>query len=226
MSVFWFERSNDAVPAHDDWLGPGELSCLAALRFPKRRADWLLGRWTAKCAVAWMIDEPLEFADIEIRAAPSGVPTVRVRGDPAGVTISLSHRGGIGCCAITSEKIALGCDLEIIEPRSAAFVSDYLTDEERALVARTEAAYRDRLLALLWSAKESALKALGVGLRADTRSVAVIEPRETRYLLERDSSWRCLVVKHATDDLHGWWQSSGEVVRTAMCGFRAYSAAP
>ena len=68
----------------------------------------------------------------------------------------------------------MGCDLEMIEPRSDAFVADYFTVEEQALVARASAADRSRLLALLWSAKESALKALRAGLRLDTRCVIVI----------------------------------------------------
>ena len=50
-----------------------------------------------------------------------------------------------------------------IEPRSDAFVADYFTIEEQALVARASAADRDRILALLWSGKESALKALREG---------------------------------------------------------------
>ena len=67
----------------------------------------------------------------------------------------------------------LGCDLEIVEPRSDAFIADYFTAEEQALIERTSAADRSLLLALLWSAKESALKALRAGLRLDTRSVIV-----------------------------------------------------
>ena len=218
MSVSWFERSNDAVPAHDDWLSPAELTCFAALRFPKRRADWLLGRWTAKCAVAAVVDERLEFADIEICAARSGAPTVLIRGDRGRVNISLSHRAGIACCAITLDAIAVGCDLEVVEPRSPAFVSDYFTADERAMIAGSGAAERSRLVALLWSAKESALKALGIGLRADTRSVSVTEPSSSRDLVTCDMVWRRLAVKSGDGNLHGWWQCSGELVRTVVCG--------
>ena len=207
MSVFWLERSSHSIPSHDGWLGAAELACLAAFRFPKRRADWLLGRWTAKCAVASVLHDLAAFADIEIRAAPSGAPTVYIRGQPAPVRISLSHRAGIACCAITLDAIALGCDLEVVEPRSSAFVSDYFTLEERDLIGRSGAAERARLVALLWSAKESALKALGVGLRADTRSVSVAAPHESG----------CLTLRCATEELYGWWQSSGELVRTLVC---------
>jgi len=145
MSLFWFERTSDTIPAHLDWLAAPELNRLAAFRFPKRRADWLLGRWTAKCAIACLTDGQLEFAEIEIRAAPSGAPTVRIRGDPAPFSISLSHRAGVACCAISTDAIDLGCDLERVEDRSPAFISDYFTDEESALVSS-----RERRSALAW----------------------------------------------------------------------------
>jgi 4'-phosphopantetheinyl transferase len=218
MSVFWFERSNDAVPAHRDWLSAAEQIRLGTLRFPKRRADWLLGRWTAKCAVAAVLNEGLAFADIEICAAPSGAPSVRIRNDPAALKISLSHRVGIACCAITLDPIAVGCDLELVEPRIPAFVSDYFTGEECELIARSSPGERTRLIALLWSAKESTLKTLGVGLRADTRSVSVIEPHEPSRLLTSDPGWRRLITKCPHGELCGWWQSFGELVRTVVCG--------
>jgi len=67
----------------------------------------------------------------------------------------------------------MGCDLEIIEPRADSFVADYFTAEEQKMVAGADATDRDLRVTLLWSAKESALKALGEGLRMDTRCVAV-----------------------------------------------------
>ena len=67
----------------------------------------------------------------------------------------------------------LGCDLEIVEPRSDAFVADYFTAEEQEVVRQACPADRFALIALIWSAKESALKALQSGLRIDTRSLSV-----------------------------------------------------
>jgi len=32
--------------------------------------------------------------------------------------------------------VEIGCDLEVVEPRSDAFVADYFTSEEQALIAR------------------------------------------------------------------------------------------
>ncbi len=133
---------------------------------------------------------------------------------PANVTISLSHRAGIAVCAVTLlGGAALGCDLEIIEPHSDAFVTDYFTTQEQDLVARAPASDRLRLLALLWSAKESALKALREGLRLDTRSVTVSPVEEQAAV----GSWRPLRVWDPNRQIfNGWWRQTGNLLRTVV----------
>jgi 4'-phosphopantetheinyl transferase len=176
MDVYWLEQTEADVPQRSDWLSASEAARLNDMRFAKRRADWRLGRWTAKRAVAVCLNVPAHpqgLAEMEIRPAPSGAPEVFFANKSAPVTISLSHRAGTAVCAVALSGAALGCDLELIEPRSDGFVADYFTTEEQALVARAFAADRPRLCALLWSGKESALKALRAGLRLDTRCVSV-----------------------------------------------------
>jgi 4'-phosphopantetheinyl transferase len=120
-------------------------------------------------------------------------------------------------------QVKLGADLEKIEPRSDAFAADYFTLDEQALVAHAGASSRDRLLALLWSGKESALKALREGLRLDTRSVIVIPCG----LSSGRNGWNELRVRHPcgrnAGDHHpgdqvflGWWQHADNMVRTVV----------
>ena len=196
MNVYWLEQAEADLPkagmglppvdgyAQDgpatrpesEWLGAKELVQLDAMRFAKRRADWQLGRWTAKHAVAACLQLPADLpslARIEVRPSPSGAPEMFLGNKWAPVTISLSHRAGRAVCAVATYRSALGCDLEVIEPHSDAFIADYFATEEQALVARAAPADRPWLVTLLWSAKESALKALRAGLRLDTRRVIV-----------------------------------------------------
>jgi 4'-phosphopantetheinyl transferase len=234
MDVFWLEQTEADMPAENDWLSASEAVRLSTLRFAKRRADWRLGRWTAKRALAAYLHlpgHPQTLAGIQIRPASSGAPEVFVENKPGSVTISLSHRGGTAACAVSQSGAALGCDLEAIEPRSDTFVADYFTTEEQALVAQAPDADRSRLLTLLWSGKESALKALHSGLRLDTRCVAVSPldaPRREEERSLRDStpavrsayslnSWHPLHVRYANDQIfHGWWQQTGDLVRTLV----------
>jgi len=227
MEVFWLEQRQQDVPSPTDWLSAGELGRLACMRVPKRRQDWLLGRWTAKQAVAAFLGSPCDpaaLASIEILPAESGSPQAYLATKSAPVSISLSHRNGRAACAVAGSGVGIGCDLEVVEPRCDAFVSDYFTPQEQELVARVSPANRFRLLALLWSAKESALKKLRTGLRIDTRSVAVNLARNVAQVdrvLSLDArsctkSWHPLRTIYSTEVYVGWWQRSGGMIRTLV----------
>ena len=212
MNVYWSEQTESDVPREDDWLSQAELARLDSLRFPKRRADWRLGRWTAKRGVASYLNLPTSqevLAKIEIIRAHSGAPEVRIDDQPAAATISISHSDGTSACAVSEPGVQLGCDLEKIETRSDAFIADYFTDEEQILI--THAADRAHMATLLWSAKESTLKALREGLRIDTRKVEVtLEPSLAR------NGWSALRVSCPDGRIfHGWWQGS-DLLRTLV----------
>ena len=246
MDVYWLEQAEGDVPAENDWLSASEAVRLNAMRFAKRRADWRLGRWTAKRAVAAYLDvpgHPQSLANIEVHAAPSGAPEVFVFNTAAPATISLSHRDGTALCVVAASGAALGCDLEIIEPRSDAFVADYFTAEEQALVARVSLEDRPRLLALLWSAKESALKALHEGLRLDTRSLTVspiealrsqnqnkdesLDNAALSLPQDRDDVWHPLQVYYTDGQVfHGWWQQAGLLLRTLVAAPPPFPPSP
>lgn len=259
-----------AVPGDDGWLTPAEAAILGRFRFSKRAADWRLGRWVAKAVVADTLrtgssgvgagdavdgpeagDQraPARIPDpqeIEILAGPGGVPRARILAPGAWpeLSVSLSHAGGVGFAAAVVGARRLGCDVEEIAPRSEAFVSDYLTDAEAAW-ARAGGAEREVRANLLWSAKESALKALGEGLRKDTRTVVVdvegLDGAGTRTEARRsarghdgemerpEGAWRPLCVT-APDGLElvGWWTADGARMWTVVgeAGERAAGFSP
>lgn len=221
MDVYWFEQSGSDVPLGDEWLSASEQARLGRLHIPKRHADWRLGRWTAKSAVARYLNlprDPKTLAAIELRPAPSGAPEIFVHGRSRPVALSLSHSRGRGLCAIAPAPAyggsGVGCDLEAIEPRSPAFLDDYFTAEERNLVARAPAARQNQVVTLLWSAKESALKALGCGLRLDTRSV-IAAPAD--FPQTGGEGWGEVSVKHVDGRAFcGWWRATHDLVRTVI----------
>ena len=233
MDVYWLEQSGADLPEQNDWLSASETARLSAMRFEKRRADWRLGRWTAKRALAACLDLSADFrslAEMEIRPASSGAPEVFLAGQRADVTISLSHSAGIAICAVAVSGAELGCDLEVVEPRSDTFVADYFTVEEQELIRLVNPADQSRLVTLLWSSKESALKALGEGLRLDTRCVGVdLAPRppgtdehwdDPALTLQPSSGspgWRPLQVRFGDVQVfQGWWQPAHDLVRTMV----------
>ncbi|MDR1728823.1 MAG: 4'-phosphopantetheinyl transferase superfamily protein [Acidobacteriota bacterium] len=224
-SIRFLTQNLADVPGGDGWLGVGEREFLAGLRFPKRRDDWRLGRWTAKMLLRgrWGLPPDAALDQIEIcavgeGAAGAGAPEAFFQGGPAGVSISISHAGGRGFCCAAPDAVALGCDIEAVAPRSDAMVADFFTPAEVEAIGRLAAAApeREALVAnLVWSAKESVLKALREGLRRDTRSVVVeVEP------FARPDGWNrwrghCLQTGRI---FPGVWTSGDGFVQTIACG--------
>jgi 4'-phosphopantetheinyl transferase len=206
MRVYLLEQREEDVPAGNDWLSAAENDRFRSLRFAKRRADWRLGRWTAKRAIAACLDWPAYsrvLARIEVHANASGAPEALIPNQPANVEISLSHRAGIAICTVAPFGVKLGCDVEMIEQRSDAFVSDYFTPQEQSLVSQATVFERPALVTLLWSAKESALKALHEGLRIDTRNVIVSPSVGAPDMC----GWSPLQVYAGGPCFHGWWRT-------------------
>lgn len=187
------------------WLSPYERERAAAMTIPWRRDDFLLGRWAAKRLLATVLGCEVGPA-LEVRAAPSGRPEVFLDGHPLRLTLSLSHREGLALAAVDDTGNAVGVDLELVEPRSEAFVRDYFTLKEIAAVA---AGQRDLIANLIWSAKESALKALGAGLTLDTRSV------EIELAAGSSGGWSPLRL-HGAAEWGGWWRTDGSHILTLV----------
>ena len=233
MDISWLEQTEADVPTENRWLSARESICLSGMRFAKRRTDWRLGRWTAKHAVAACINLPTNIralAEIEVLAAPSGAPEVFLQSQPADIAISLSHRDGTALCMVAPAGTSVGCDLETIEPHSDAFIADYCTTDEQAFIARTPVENQALVVSLVWSAKESTLKALHQGLRLDTRCVCV---RPVDAFLQSDrkeghelclesrfsnpDGWRPLSVQCSNGPVYGgWWRLQDCLVRTMI----------
>ena len=160
LATWWLTRGEDQLPAAADWLSADERSRARAMRHAKRRTDFLLRRWTLKLAVAKVLgwpDDPDVLARIEGRSAQTGAPQLHIDGESVDRGVSLSDRAGCAICLVADRAVMVGCDVEIVEPRSDAFIRDYLTQAEQRL-ADSAGPARDIAANLIWSAKESALK--------------------------------------------------------------------
>jgi 4'-phosphopantetheinyl transferase len=120
----------------------------------------------------------------------------------------MTDRADWSVCMVTPATLGVGCDLELVEPRSDRFVADwYPPAPQRAVASRPDS--HDLLANTIWSAKESALKVLRTGLRRDTRSV------EVQLEAEPLDGWASLEVR--TDEgavFPGWWRRFDAFVLT------------
>jgi 4'-phosphopantetheinyl transferase len=214
VCVTWRSHGMAEVPDDDRWLSERERAWVDAMRYTKRRTEWRLARWTAKRGLAAAVGATdADLAAIEVRPSlepeTRGAPEPYLDGERLPFGVSLTDRADWAVCVVGPRDF-LGCDLELVEPRSGAFVRTYLTEAEQALAATTPPEDRDALVNLLWSAKESALKVLRTGLRRDTRSVEV-----TVTPAAGSEPWQPLVV-HDEDGavLPGWWARFGSFLLT------------
>ena len=105
--VYYHFQSQGDLPADERWLTRQEAIVLTGLKFPKRRHDWLLGRWTAKSALARFASAPdRALTDWQIEADADGAPAVRLDGRRTGIPISLSHSADQAICLLAVESIA------------------------------------------------------------------------------------------------------------------------
>lgn len=198
----WLSRRQADVLPGDWWLGPNERRVLAGLRIEQRRAAWRLGRWTAKLALARCLAVPMNR--IEVLAASDGAPEAWVGGAPAPVSISVSHRAGRALAVLETTPGAVGCDLEVVEPRSAAFVREWLAASEQRLVDSCAESRRALLANLIWTAKEAAAKVRREGLRLDVRGAVVTASDDLTM-----SQWSRLRVdwSDGAEPTLGWWRA-------------------
>ena len=151
-------------------LGAGDIAHYESKIAPHgshRRRDWLAGRMAARRAVVgWLGGD-----DHEIGYDEAGRP-VLVNGSAGLAFLSISHKDGIGAAAVADRPI--GIDLErlasVRDP--ALFAETAFSAEEGALLADLGWADTD-MIAVAWSAKEAAAKALGFALLGNELAFAI-----------------------------------------------------
>jgi len=196
-------------------LSAEELKRFAQMHFPKRRSEWLQGRLTAKKLIVQCVPgmESVPFDQITIANTPEGAPYVQVAGNVLPVPLSISHREGCAVAAVsTTHGVGLGIDLEWVEDHPQSFYEDFFTVGELRTLGEYAADKRAWAGSLIWSAKEAVLKALGQGLRLDTRTVEIL-----CIAIATVDSWGLVELRVANSEneiWYGYWRNLGQHVLT------------
>jgi phosphopantetheinyl transferase len=222
MPIFWsFQKIDQRIGQSDpadiyQYLGEHEKAALQKLKVAKRKQEWLAARLIIKDLVRKADDrwKHKELHEIEVWNKENGAPHLVIAGSQANLTkVSLSHSNGYVLCAYSAVNVQLGVDLELIEPRSREFVQDFFTVNELDQIDKMDVLERNLFITVIWSGKESVLKALSLGLRVDTRSIEV----SLRAPSDEHNGWNGLGLKSnliKNDTLSLVWRRDGDFVLT------------
>ena len=200
----WVDAQNPT-----DWLMPDERAVWKSWPSPKRRAEWLAGR----LAVKRLLQEMYDTNPVTCRVAREGVAPVVWGECPSGLSLSLSHSGGLGAASLCrSEEGTVGVDVQRIRPVHGGLAARVLSAEERAQ-AEGQA---DGLL-LLWALKEAAIKArrLPWGRALRDLEVRLMEPGHALIAVPGEAAQMAVYVRIE----NGWW------LARSMCSLSGRSPA-
>lgn len=157
------------LPSGITFLSQREQAFFNTLKFPKRRKEWLGGRFALKELVAAYTGAAWPEVEV-LPQAQSGKPQLVVRGKSSPLPFSITHSQGYAVAAISKEARYMGIDLEKVTHRIDAWKKDFFHPSE----LRQE---DDEFLTALWTQKEAATKLLGTGLSVGSFDVRCIGGR-------------------------------------------------
>jgi 4'-phosphopantetheinyl transferase len=204
-------------------LAPAEEVQHAGLRVEKRRRDWLLGRWTAKHLLQSYLQREagrvITLDGLLIGQDGGGAPFASLAGPPPerlSISLSISHSGDRAFCALTDQQgLSVGADTELVRLGLDEMARQFFAIEESAWLDSLAPAARPAGIIAVWSAKEAVLKALRLGLAADTRRVVCL-PQE----LSGPGQWSAVKVRcddgllraETVGEVTVWCRSNGDYV--------------
>jgi len=214
VHVYW--NLVQGLPSRDvDFLSPVEKKRLSQMRFARRRQSFQLGRWATKQLLQMHpACTNLPSASITIANHPAGGPYMQIGDRNLDGCISISHRENEAVSAMVIDPgMAVGIDLEVVEERGRIFVEDFFTSQESTRIDLLPEEEKPMAVTRTWSAKEAVLKAVGVGLRVDSRAVSINpSQRASSY-----DGWSPLDASGSALEncaCRVWWRSSGQYVLT------------
>ncbi len=170
-------------------LSDAESAECATLPDERRRRHYRFGRMAARAAIARLAGPRIKPSAIQVLAGENGEPRVDAGGHDGGLSVSISHSGGLAAAcawhASRAARLSVGIDVERLRPTCVADSPYAFSRRERLLLRRGDGdASRAGITA--WSVKEAAWKALcpdpGLGpetveIRELARGWAIVEPR-------------------------------------------------
>lgn len=173
----WRADLDSPAREEDQFSGASTLSEVeqeraSRFKFAEHRRRYIRARsWLRRILGAYLELEPRE---VPICIGENGKPYVDAGAGRADLRFNLSHSAGFGLLAVTSGR-EIGADVQIETAKNdwPAIAERYFTVEEFGHVRGLPEAARAAACVEIWTRKEAAGKALGIGLHSKTFSLPV-----------------------------------------------------
>jgi 4'-phosphopantetheinyl transferase EntD len=146
-----------------DLLHPDEIRMGLDFAAEIRRRSFLHGRIAGKMAVNQLFPE-VPSVSLQISTGSIGEPYFKNFTHPYAVSIAHDDKWIGGLCFPLS--VPMGIDLESMSEKNRTIIPSILSDQEKEICKRAENPLE--FLHILWTAKEAAGKAIGLGFRVPT----------------------------------------------------------
>ncbi len=143
------------------FLHPQERKYYETLKFEKKIKSYLIGRFTAKKAIALLVNNN-NLNEILIQSGIFTQPVIAYRSYP-NIQVSIGHSDDFGAAIAFPERHPMGIDIERIHFEQNEAIERNTTESEIQLIKRQPYPY-DTMLTLLWTVKEAISKVLKTGL--------------------------------------------------------------
>lgn len=142
-------------------LHPKELNYYKTLKFQKRIISYLIGRLTAKKAIALLVGET-NLTKILVQAGIFTQPITTYE-NKQNIQVSISHCDNFGAAIAFPEAHPMGIDIEKINLEQNNVIERETTESEIKLIKEKPYSY-EKMLTVLWTVKEALSKVLKTGL--------------------------------------------------------------
>lgn len=164
--IAYVQGSLAGLAAHQGRLHAQEQAILNAYRYDQRKSSYLLGRLSAKKAIADLTNQP-NVQDIWIDSGVFHFPVIkspRVQN----TQVSISHVEALGLSIAFPEAHPMGIDVEAIQAENEETLLTQVLEPERQLLADIGL---DQLVGntAIWNMKEAMSKVIKTGMMLDFR---------------------------------------------------------
>ncbi|AFH61258.1 4'-phosphopantetheinyl transferase family protein [Paenibacillus caseinilyticus] len=145
------------------YLHPAELAFWDSLKYEGRRNTYLAGRYAAKRALLFSMEdcsEAVRANRILIDRGVLGQPVVQGAGS---MQVSITHSGTIAAALAFPEARPMGIDVELIREDRLRLLDEQMTPGETCMLREFPHPYLS-MLTLCWTAKEALSKVIRTGI--------------------------------------------------------------